>query len=346
MAKPMPCALGLMAVLMPIASPRTLHSGPPELPKLIERVGLDEVLEGGRAAEDVERRAALGADDAHRHRAAQLAERVADGDGPVADAQPVGVAQRQHGQVVAVDLEHGDVGLGIGAHHLGLEGALVVEGDGDGLGVGDHVVVGQDVAVAVDDEARAGRGHDPRPLRRRLAEEAAHEVVLRGQGRRRHLLLHLDEDHGRQRLLDDRHERALETAAEPDGGGLGAALRGGVTLQVERDAQAEADDDAGEDEDGAGEVVAARAGERLAMHGVPPYRVSSPACRGRAMRGAGDDTHSGYRLDARGCQQGVNCRAGGRARRARSIAVVRGTSRAARRAPGGSPRGARLHCAP
>ena len=57
------------------------------------------------------------------------------------------------GQVVGVDLEDGHVGVGVGAHHLGLELPAVEQPDGDLLGALHHVVVGQDVAVRRDDEA-------------------------------------------------------------------------------------------------------------------------------------------------------------------------------------------------
>ena len=46
-----------------------------------------------------------------------------------------------------VDLDQREVGLRVGADHLGVEVLAVVHGDRDGLGVLDHVVVGDDVAV-------------------------------------------------------------------------------------------------------------------------------------------------------------------------------------------------------
>src|SRR3982750_139004 len=76
---------------------------------------------------------------------------------PASPARPRGVivAHRRDRQVRAVDLDHGDVGRRITADHLRLEGALVEEGDGDLVRVGDAVVVGRDVAVLRDDEAGA-----------------------------------------------------------------------------------------------------------------------------------------------------------------------------------------------
>ena len=72
-----------IAVLMPMTSPSMLNSGPPELPLLMDGVGLDVVVVG--AGLDV---AAARRDDAGRDRAAE-AERVADRHHPVADAHLV-----------------------------------------------------------------------------------------------------------------------------------------------------------------------------------------------------------------------------------------------------------------
>ena len=61
------------------------------------------------------------------------------------------------GRFFVVDLEQREVGLLVGADDLGVELAVVGEADLHGLGVVDHVVVGDDVAVALDHEARAER---------------------------------------------------------------------------------------------------------------------------------------------------------------------------------------------
>ena len=92
MAKPMPMLPpegDRICELMPISSPCVLTSAPPELPWLIGRVGLDEVLVAAVAAA-VTGRPPLRADDAHRDGLAD-AERVADRERDVADAHLVGV---------------------------------------------------------------------------------------------------------------------------------------------------------------------------------------------------------------------------------------------------------------
>ena len=67
-------------VLMPMTSPRMFSSGPPELPRLI---AASVWMKSSVRPLDDRRRAADGADDAHRHGVRQ-AERVADGHDPVA----------------------------------------------------------------------------------------------------------------------------------------------------------------------------------------------------------------------------------------------------------------------
>ena len=82
-----------MAVLMPMTSPSRLTSGPPLEPGIDGRVGLQEVLDADGAAQ-ADLAALAGADDAVRHRLVQ-AERAADGQHPLADADAVAVAQRR-----------------------------------------------------------------------------------------------------------------------------------------------------------------------------------------------------------------------------------------------------------
>ena len=68
-----------------------------------------------------------------------------------------------------------DVGLGVAADDLGLQIGVVVQDDGDLVGIGDDVVVGDDVAGRIDDEAGAERG---RLARLRLGIAAALAAVI------------------------------------------------------------------------------------------------------------------------------------------------------------------------
>ncbi|MNV62250.1 hypothetical protein D3C71_1547870 [compost metagenome] len=146
------------------------------------------------------------------------AERRTNGQHPLTDLELLGVAQLDDRQVLALDLEERHVGTRVSTDQLGLELAAVRQTDDDLVGIGYHVVVGQHVAIAGDDEARAQR------LGLTLAITARRTGLLRhvaleelAEHRRqafqvghlpgsdtaiRQLLLGTDVDHGRRGLLD------------------------------------------------------------------------------------------------------------------------------------------------
>ena len=134
------------------------------------RVGLQKIVIGARIDVALTRR-----QDARGDAAAEP-ERVADRQHPVADARRVAVAPIRRGQrLVGLDLEQGDVGLGVAADHRGLQIGVVVQDDGDLVGIGDDVVIGDDIARRIDDEAGAERG---RLARRHLRMVALGQAVL------------------------------------------------------------------------------------------------------------------------------------------------------------------------
>ena len=183
-------------------------------------IDLDEVIIGAGA--DV---AATRRDDAGRHRAAE-AERIADRDHPIADARGL-VRQRHMREVGApVDLDQRDIGLGIGADHLGGVGRNL-----DRLRMIDHVIIGHRIAIGGDEEARALAHAEVAATRAALARatilivrhaEALEEALHRRAGRERrvafkahHLRATIDldahRDHGGLHLLDNvgKTDRAL-----------------------------------------------------------------------------------------------------------------------------------------
>ena len=122
------------------------------------RVGLDEVLNAPVAAPGEIERAPFGADDARGDGEGEvLAQRIAHGQHPLAHPGAVAVAEGSGREIRGVDLQHRDVGRGVGAHQLRLELAPVQKPDREILGAVHHVGVGQDVAVTAHDEARSGR---------------------------------------------------------------------------------------------------------------------------------------------------------------------------------------------
>ena len=115
-------------------------------------VGLHEL----DARVTVAERAVEGADNAARHAALELkAHRVADGDGRLADDNLVGVRKRCRRQVFGVDLDDGEVRDLIRADDLALEATAIGQRDDELLGAVDDVVVRDDVAVTLEDDARA-----------------------------------------------------------------------------------------------------------------------------------------------------------------------------------------------
>ena len=180
-----------------MTSPSWLNSGPPELP-LLMAASVCVVVER------IVQRAAACRDDAGRHRMAE-AERVADGNHPVTHPLLVGIAplhRRQRLLVGRLDLEQGDVDAAVGADQLGLELGVILEDDGDVLSALDHVVVGDDVAIAIDHETRSERR--TAPLLLLLATTAVEELL--------------------EELLERRARRQLRHVAQP-GPLLGHALR-------------------------------------------------------------------------------------------------------------------------
>src|SRR3954468_10258505 len=150
MAKPIPVAPEMMALLMPITSPRMLTSGPPELPGLIEAsVWRKSVNSRSPRSEGTVRPTA---ESTPVVTVFDRPKGVADGDHRLADHQVRAAAERQGGQAARLHLEHGDVGVAVRAQEVGLQLAAVEQGDGDPRGPLDHVGVGDHDAVAVDDQ--------------------------------------------------------------------------------------------------------------------------------------------------------------------------------------------------
>ena len=103
---------------------------------------------------------------------------IADREHDVADLHVVERAERDRGQVLAVGLEHREVGLGIGAAHVAVQPAAVGEHELDVVGALDDVIVGEHVAFAADDHARAEARRAARFVVLQAREEAAQERVV------------------------------------------------------------------------------------------------------------------------------------------------------------------------
>ena len=106
------------------------------------RIGLDEIL----VARNADIAAALRTHDTSSHRVAQ-SKGIADGDYPFADLQGIGIGQFENGQVLGINFDYGNLGLGVRPDQLGGELAIVREVYCDFLGLTDQMIVRQDVAI-------------------------------------------------------------------------------------------------------------------------------------------------------------------------------------------------------
>ena len=216
-AKPMPmkvpASVGLAsATTMPATCPRSLISGPPELPGLTAASNWmsPEMSLGARAGQDPVQ---AGDDTAGGGRG--QAERVADRHHVVADREAAAEHRRHHRLRQLRRGQRGDVLLGVRAGDHGRRLGAVGVGDLDRVGAVDHVQRGEDGPVRVDDHAGAGRRRGLASYRDPPRTAAA--------GR-------LDQHHrGQQRLVDLGHaQRPLR------GGGRGRRHRAGGRLRGRR----------------------------------------------------------------------------------------------------------------
>ncbi len=150
-----------IAEFTPTTWPCRLTSGPPELPGLIaasvctalmKELSPRTLTRGDRPVD--------GADDAGGHRRGQP-QRRADGHHRLADAHLVRGADRGRLEVLGLrHVEHRDVVDGAAPDDVGLHVVAVLVDDVDRtvvlVGLGDHVVVGDDVPLGVEHEPRAG----------------------------------------------------------------------------------------------------------------------------------------------------------------------------------------------
>ena len=116
------------------------------------RVGLDEIFQ----LLEVRRRAPQRAHTASRHREVQ-SEGISESHDGVADAQIGGIPQRNGRQIARLDLHHREIRLRVTSHHFAFERALIPQHHLDIAGALNHVVVGHNVSVRIDDHPAAER---------------------------------------------------------------------------------------------------------------------------------------------------------------------------------------------
>src|SRR4029077_6467267 len=173
--------------------PRAVEQRAPRVAGIDRGVGLDDAADRRpRFRLDLAAERA----DHPRRQALVEAERVADGEDALAHLQPFRVAERQRRQLPGrrIDLEDGQMPLGGDADELRVPGGAVGERHLGGVRAGNNVVVGDDVPLAVPDEA------GPLSLGNRRFVETEDVLLHRQRG---------DEHRRRRGALEERDGRLL-----------------------------------------------------------------------------------------------------------------------------------------
>ncbi len=228
MAKPMPRFRPRIKVLMPMTRPSMSHSGPPELPGIDRRVGLDVIFIGVAATAAADAAAAFCADESDRETVIEFVRRT-DGDRPLPDLDRVAVAESGGGKIFSIDFDdrHVDAIIDADHHRIGELGAVLQQHRDLSASIND-MLIGEDVPVLAQDDARSLALNVGFVLLRHVAEEefkgrtlelltlAILPVFTALRFRLRGLVLGGDDDHRRAGLIGDPLERAFEVPGEID----------------------------------------------------------------------------------------------------------------------------------
>ena len=185
MVTPVSVVPDTFAVVTPMILPFISNSGPPELPELIARVGLQHIDDRSVGVDLAVKRA----DVTGGHGERQIAQRISDGLDCLADLDLVGIADRDGLQALGLDLQKRNVVHAVRADDGGrvFLARIELHDDGPFVRIRDDVVIGNDIAVLRQDEAAArayaGRFHAPEvgcDLRGNAADRAdVHLIDLR-----------------------------------------------------------------------------------------------------------------------------------------------------------------------
>ena len=164
-AKQMPCAGAIVAVLMPTTRPAPLTSGPPELPGFSGAsvwITLSIIRPDGARSVRPERGDDAGGDGALE------AQRIADRHHHLPDPQRRRAPEFGVRQAAARQAQHRGVGGGVLAHQRRVQRLAVGERGTQPRRAGHHVRVGQHIAVGGEDHA------GPLPFRPAVGAERDH----------------------------------------------------------------------------------------------------------------------------------------------------------------------------
>jgi hypothetical protein len=144
------------------------------------------------------------------------AERIADGQHPVAHTQAVRHAKSDGRQFGGIDLQDSQIGFRIAADDFGRQRAVVRQRNLDLVCALHHMMVGQNVAIGADDHARAQVGNLLRARIESFAEEMPeNRIVHERTAGAAHLFLGKNVDHGRDRAFGSFREGIGRNSGSP-----------------------------------------------------------------------------------------------------------------------------------
>ena len=126
-----------------------IHQGAPAVAGLMAASVLDKRFDGGYVFVDVDV-SSFGTLQSRGHGGFEV-EKGCPRPVPIPYLGTVRIAYGHRGRPWASILS-GQIGVGVGAHHIGIEGAVVVEGNFQFGRIGHHMVVGNDVPIRPDDD--------------------------------------------------------------------------------------------------------------------------------------------------------------------------------------------------
>jgi hypothetical protein len=172
----------------------------------------------------------FGRDDTLRHGRSE-AERAANCNDNVADLGRVRIGPLHGGQrLIGVDFQYGKVGVGVGSQQRRFELTAVAQVHCDGAGVLDYMIVGDDDATTIHNNART------KALRSliRLAERVAKKVAKAAS---RHDLFRIDVDYSGRNAARERGIRSgklLQSLGIGDGLRLSRAVEAALSTRCVR----------------------------------------------------------------------------------------------------------------
>ena len=150
-----------------------IHQCPARIARINRGIGLNKIL----IAKTLQTTAAHCRNNARRYRLAQT-KGITDRDYKITNPQGLCIGQGQGYQTGGLNLDHGNIGIGIRTNGLGFKGAAIAEDYRYFIGTFDHMIIGQNqTAFGIDNDARAQRLRNTLLRHPRTAKKFGHRVT-------------------------------------------------------------------------------------------------------------------------------------------------------------------------